>query len=74
MPLYTIRYDATERTVEDVDIEAESLDEAKRIVREYEFDNGNASFVTSYEWSLSNIRTPEDDRWSSTKGTSSLAS
>ncbi|SKB63055.1 hypothetical protein [Sphingopyxis flava] len=61
MPVFTIRYDLTERTVQEVDIEADTLDEAKRIVEEYEFDNSDQREVTSYEWSLDNVRTKEDD-------------
>lgn len=62
MPMFTIRYDLTERTVQDIDIEADSLEEAKRLVEEYEFDNSEQREVTSYEWSLDNVRTPEDDK------------
>lgn len=61
MAVFTIRYDLTERTVQDIDIEADSLEEAKRLVEEYEFDNSEQREVTSYEWSLDNVRTPGDD-------------
>lgn len=56
MPLYTIRYDLTERTVQEVDIEAASLAEAIGFVEEYEFDNIDAHEVFSLEWSLDNVR------------------
>lgn len=61
MPLFTIRYDLTERTVQEIDVEADSLEEAKRLVGEYEFDNSDQREITSYEWSLDNVRTKEDD-------------
>jgi hypothetical protein len=56
MPKFTIRYDLIERTVQEVEIEAESLEEAKRVVEEYEFDNSEAHEISSLEWSLDNVR------------------
>lgn len=55
MPKFTIRYDLIERTLREIDIEANSLEEAKRIVEEYriEFDDGRE--VESIEWSISNV-------------------
>jgi hypothetical protein len=60
MPKFTIRYDLTERTVQEVEIEADSLEEAKRVVEEYEFDNSEAREVSSLEWSLDNVRQKGD--------------
>ena len=61
MATFTIRYDLTERTVQEIEVEADTLEDAKRIVEEYEFDNSEQREVTSLEWSLDNVRTPEDD-------------
>lgn len=61
MPIFTIRYDLTERTVQDIDIEADSLEEAKRLVEQYEFDNALQREIAAHEWSLDNVRTKGDD-------------
>lgn len=61
MPTFTIRYDLTERTVQEVDINADSLEEAKDLVATYNFDNGHQREITSYEWSIDNVRTKADD-------------
>lgn len=62
MPKFALRYDLTERTVQEVEIEADNLDEAKRLVEEYEFDNSEGREVTSLEWLIDNVREPGDDR------------
>lgn len=56
MPKFRIRYDLTERTVQEVVIEADSAEEAKRVVEEYEFDNSGQNMVSSHEWSLDNVQ------------------
>ena len=61
MATYTLRFDMTERTVQEIDIEANSLDEAKRLVREYEFDNGHAWQIDCLEWSVDNVRTRAEE-------------
>lgn len=61
MPKFTLRYDLTQRTVQEIDIEAESLDEAKRIVEEYEFDTSDQREITSLEWSLDSVREASSD-------------
>lgn len=56
MPMFTIRYDLTERTVQEIDIEAEDLADAIAAVATYEFDNSNQRQVESHEWSIDNVR------------------
>ena len=46
---------------QEIDVEADSLEEAKRLVEEYEFDNSEAREVSSLEWSLDNVRTREEE-------------
>jgi hypothetical protein len=58
--MFTIEYDLTERTVQQIDIKADSLEDAKRLVEEYEFDNSEAREVNSLEWSLDNVREPQE--------------
>lgn len=53
MAHYTIEYTKTERVRERIIIEADSPEEALRVVEEYEFDNSNAWETDSLEWSLS---------------------
>ena len=59
MPKFTIQYEAIERTIEHIDIEAETAEEAKRMVEEYEFDNGHGSLQSSLEWSVENVEVVE---------------
>lgn len=61
MPMFTIRYDLTQRTVQEIDVEADSLEEAKRLVEEYEFDNSESREVNSLEWSIDNVHEPEEE-------------
>lgn len=56
MPVFVIQYVATERTLYEIDIEADSLEEAIRLVEEYEFDTSEAVEVSSFEWSIDNVR------------------
>jgi len=56
MAKFTIRYDLTERTVQEIDIEADSLEEAIRLIESYEFDNSDQYQVESLEWSIDNVR------------------
>lgn len=60
MPKFTVRYDLTERTVQEIEIEADSFEEAKRVVEEYEFDNSDQREISSLEWSIDNVRSPRD--------------
>lgn len=61
MPKFTLRYDLTERTVQEIEVEAESLDEAKSIVEQYEFDNSDQREIESLEWSIDRVRSPEEE-------------
>lgn len=56
MPKFTIRMEVTERTVQEIEIEAETAAEAVRLVEEYEFDNSEAHEVDSIEWSVDNVK------------------
>ena len=66
MPEFVVHYTATEVTREEVIIEAETEEEAQRIVEEYEFDNSAACVVTSFECSIEDVevtgRLPEDKK------------
>lgn len=53
MAEYTIEYTKTERTRERITIEADSPEEALRVVEEYEFDNSESWETDSLEWSVS---------------------
>lgn len=52
MSLFTVRYVLTERTIQEIEIEADSQDEAKDLVDSYDFDNSTARHIKSLEWSL----------------------
>lgn len=56
MPKFTIEHEVTERTVQRVEIEADTPEEALRLVEEYEFDNSESWEVDSIEWSLQNAK------------------
>lgn len=56
MPKFTIEHEVTERTVQRVVIEADTPEEALRLVEEYEFDNSESWEVDSIEWSLQNAK------------------
>lgn len=53
MAEYIIEYTKTERTRERIAIEADSPEEAMRVVEEYEFDNCDSWETDSIEWSIS---------------------
>lgn len=55
MKTYWLTFEVTERYIQRVHIEAETEEEAKRIVSEYEFDNSEAWDVCSLEWSLDGV-------------------
>lgn len=63
MPTFTIEMTVTEITRQSIDVEAESAEEALRLVEEYEIDNSTAIQIGSFEWSISdaviNNREPE---------------
>ena len=56
MTTFTISYTVTERTIRTVEIEAETLEEAIKDVEEYNFDNSEATEVSSLEWSLDDVQ------------------
>lgn len=56
MPKFVIEHEVTERTVQRVEIEADTPEEALRLVEEYEFDNSESWEVDSIEWSLQNAK------------------
>ncbi len=56
MPKFTIEHEVTERTVQRVEIEADTPEEALRLVEEYEFNNSESWEVSSIEWSLQNAK------------------
>lgn len=56
MPKFTVEHEVTERTVQRVVIEADTPEEALRLVEEYEFDNSESWEVDSIEWSLQNAK------------------
>lgn len=56
MPRFNLLIDVTERTVQRVTIEADTLSEAICMVEEYEFDNSECEFVESLEWTIDNVR------------------
>lgn len=55
MPKFFVDYTKTQVTRERVVIEAESQEEAVRLVEEYEFDNSEAWEIESIEWSIDNV-------------------
>ena len=55
MPFFTIEYVRTERTRRQALIEADTQEEAIRLVEEYESDDSEASEVDSLEWSISDV-------------------
>jgi len=59
MPKFTISMEVTERTVEEIEIEADTAAEALQMVEEYQFDNSNTRFVDSIEWSIQNAKLKE---------------
>jgi hypothetical protein len=56
MTEFTLLLDVTERTVEQITIEADNLEEAIKLVEEYNFDNSECQFLRSLEWSAENVR------------------
>ena len=55
MKRFVVQYTATDITREEVIIEAESAEEAQRIVEEYEFDNSDSRQVECFEFSVSDV-------------------
>ena len=53
MPEFVVHYTATEVTREEVIIEAETEEEAQRVVEEYEFDNSASNSIASSKWEVS---------------------
>lgn len=53
MPAFIIEYTKTERTRERITINAETAEEARELVEEYNFDNSESWEVDSLEWSVS---------------------
>ena len=55
MKTFIIQYTVTERTREQIEIVAETAEEAIHLVEEYEFDNSGSNFLESLEWSVSDV-------------------
>lgn len=53
---FEIEFTLTRRTRHRQTVQAETLEEAIRMVEEYEVDNSEAVEVDSYEWSASDVQ------------------
>lgn len=53
---YTVEFTLTERTVRQIDIVAETPEEAVETVEDYGFDNDEAVEKDSLEWSVDNVK------------------
>ena len=52
---FSVSMTVTEVTIQNIGIEAETEEEARRIVEEYEFDNSQCVETDSLEWTVSAV-------------------